>query len=180
MQKHHTILWAGVILMTASCSDINFTMEGYKQAVLSGLEQIPEARQMDELFGKSNVDHFISYHGSLDAGSTWNSEVFFADRYRLTMQVPVKMGRSFNEVLDVLGKPKFWLIEVTSIDISERSADVKEPTNLNPFGLDQWEKVLEAEGNFSVLGIEFKKDQPVRGFARYVAMVRRDRVQVDR
>lgn len=57
------------ILFFASCRDINFTREGYLNALRSGLKQIPAARQMEEVYG--DVDHFISYHGSLKAGNKY-------------------------------------------------------------------------------------------------------------
>ena len=100
--------------LIVSCSDINFTEKGYKNALRSGMKKIPEARQMDEMF--TQVDHSIAYHGDRSVGNDWSTEVFFHGRYVLTMQVSVKMGYQFNKVLKVIGEPKFYLFEVKSVE----------------------------------------------------------------
>ena len=53
------MLLAGLLV---SCSDTAFSVPAYKKAIQSGRSQIPEARQMEELWG--DVDHSISYHGA--------------------------------------------------------------------------------------------------------------------
>ena len=71
--------------LIVSCSDINFTEEGYQNALQSGMKKIPEARQMDEIF--TQVDHFIAYHGDRSLGNSWKTQVFFHGRYVLTMRL---------------------------------------------------------------------------------------------
>lgn len=176
---------AAFLTIPASCSDIDFTTEGYRKAVLSGLEQIPEARQFDEIFGKENVDHFISYSGSLEVGSDWNSELFFGGRYILTMQIPVRMGRSFDEVLEALDSPKFYLREIDQIKPLEggrfhAKSDGDDPDVPYPFDARLWEKVYRGGGDFSAAGIDLKKHEPVEHFDEYVAVTRRGRVQIAR
>jgi len=170
-----------VSLLAMSCSsDINFSMTGYKKAVRSGLSKIPEARQIEELLGDS--DHCISYHGSRAVGNDWNTEVYFYKRYVLLMQVPVRMGYEFDEVLEVLDQPKFYLVEVRSIKYygSQPGATIEQGDDWPyPFTAEEWAKVYEARGDFSVIGIDLKKDQPVKDFDKFVEAGRRDRVKVD-
>jgi hypothetical protein len=170
-------------LASCGCRDINFSMEGYHKAVLSGLDQIPQARQFDELFGKENVDHFIGYSGDRN-DCDWNSEVYFAGRYCLTMRVPVRMGRSFDEVLEVRGEPKFYMVEITEVDDSDGQIGAFMRSNFQSqygrFGSEKWDKLYQAQGDFSAVGIPIKRDEPVDRFDDLVAAVRRDRVQVDR
>ncbi len=184
MFRTRGVFCALTMLATLGCRDINFTQEGYKQAVLSGLSKIPEARQFDELFGKENVDHFISYHGSRDVGNEWNSEAFIDGRYVLTMQVPVKVGRSFDEVIDVLGEPKFYLVEVQRVyTASNGQVGTRFYENRDipyPFTRTEWGKIYKAEGDLSALGVSIKKRKPVQDFDRFVQGQRRPRIQVER
>jgi len=177
----------GVLTMIfLGCSDINFTMDGYKRAVRSGLNKIPEAQQFDEIFGKENVDQFISYSGNRN-DCTWNSDVYIRGRYRLKMYVIVKMGRSFDEVLEVIGEPKFHVIEIRKINYYDNgqigaSMAPDFEGKYGRFGQEEWKKIYEAGGDFSVVGIPLKGEEvpPVPDFEKYVAQIRRDRVQVER
>jgi len=157
-----------------SCSDvgdINYGDAAYKKAVRSGLAAIPEAQQIEELLGDS--DHFISFHGSRSVGNDWNTEVYFYGRYTLTMQVAVRMGHGFDKVLEVLDEPKFYLVEVSSIEFVGKDGQLSVSSAEGddwpyPFTANDWEKVYQAKGDFSVIGIDLKKDQPVKNFEKYV------------
>lgn len=159
------------------------TPAGYNRAILSGLAKIPEAVQFDEVFGKDNVDHFISHSGTRKAGNVWTSTVNFGGRYELSMQIPVKMGRSFDEVLTVQGSPMFVLMEISEISLENGVSGRMNSSFEKQYGhfdAAKWKKVYEAKGDFSVIGIPLKKDQPVVGFDEYVAASRRDRIRVPR
>lgn len=173
-----------IVFFTYSCDSnrsVKFSKIGYQKAVISGLKQIPEASQIDDIFGKENVDHFISYSGDLENGCRWSSEVFFAEKYILTMQVPVRMGRSFDKVLEVQGEPKFYLNEVDSIEKKNKGYI----GNLNstfkwsePFGVKKWKRIYEAGGDFSAAAITLKLNQPVKYFSQYQSQWRRDRIKI--
>ena len=77
-----SVLVSIVAILLASLPSCNaaLDMDNYKQAVKSGFVQIPEAIQVESLFGEA--DHSISYSGS-NAPKKWNTEVFFAGRYSL-------------------------------------------------------------------------------------------------
>lgn len=165
------------ILFFASCRDINFTREGYLNALRSGLKQIPAARQMEEVYG--DVDHAISYHGSRKLGNEWYTEVFLHGRYKLTMRVPVRMGRDFDQVLEAEGEPRFTLVEVDQIRINPNGgvgASFNSSAQQN-FGIEEWKKIYEAGGDLSALGIIVKK-KPLTNWDRYVAEVRRPRIKL--
>lgn len=172
------------MIIICGCSDITFTTKGYKKAVLSGIKQIPEASQIDEIFNKKNVDHSISYSGSLKVGNTFRSKAYFGGRYTLSMEVPVRMGRSFDQVLEVLGEPKFYLNEVKEINVSSSgqvgaiyNTSLKTPY---PFDVATWKKIYEAKGDFSVVDIQLKYDQPVKHFREYKKAWRGDMIKVKR
>jgi hypothetical protein len=140
---------------------------------------------MDEIFGKKNVDHSISYSGSLKKGSNFYSTAYFGGRYTLTMAVPVRMGRSFDQVLEVLGEPKFYLDEVRQISFHPSSgktgatfdASFKRP---NPIEVATWKKIYKAKGDFSVVDIYLKQNQPVKHFTEYENNCRRPMIKIER
>lgn len=183
MQRRLLLSLVILILAVAvtGCGDIRFSQEGYQRAILSGLKQIPEARQFDELFGKENVDHFISYHGSRKLGNEWQTEVFFGGRYTLTMVVPVQMGRSFDEVLKVLAEPTFYFREVQKVeDYSGQVGADFDTRSERQFGEKEWSAIYSAKGDFAAGGIEMKDRSPVARFEDYVRATRRDRIKVRR
>lgn len=161
--------------LIVSCRDINFTRAGYRKAVLSGLKTIPEAKQIEELLGDS--DHFISYHGSRELGNEWYTEVHFGGRYSLTMQVPVRMGRDFDEVLEVIGDPTFLFLEANAIIEDGRGVTFDRSAERR-FTAKEWAEIYEAKGDFSVIGITLKQDEPLEGFDKYVENVRKDHIKV--
>jgi hypothetical protein len=149
-------------------------MEGYQKALQSGLQMIPQSREIQEVLG--DADHFISYHGSLVSGCEWNTEVFFGGRYCLTMQVPVRMGKDFDKVLAVVGEPAFDLVEVE--EIREDGLVIYNRRAERRFGAKEWSKVYKAHGDFSAIDIKLQKGPPVKNFDKHVQQVRKDRVRV--
>lgn len=165
--------WTGVLLsvLVASCRDVNVNVANYNRAIQSGLDTIPEARQIEEVLGEAH--HSISYHGSRSVGNDWNTEVYLYGRYELLMQVPVRMGYQFDEVLEVAGEPQFYLLEVQSIEYygNDRRPGASYAQGDEwpyPFGAEEWAKVYAADGDFSVIGIELNKEAPVDGFEDYM------------
>jgi hypothetical protein len=170
------IIAIGVIGLSSCGHPRVFNLENYTLAVKSGFRQIPESLQIESLFGEA--DHFISYSGPY-VPQDWQTVVFFDRRYTLSMNVDVKTNRAFSEITEVIGEPKFILNEVCEVDVppdgkgvgAEFSGDWK-------FSLTDWKKVYQANGDFSVIGIKIKKDQPVKSFDAYVNCQRAPRIQV--
>ncbi len=180
MRKILLIALAFLIVIPIACRDVKFSRNGYKKAVRSGLNKIPEASQIEELLG--DADHFISYSGSRSVGNVWNTEVHFKGRYVLTMQVPVRIGANYDEVIEVLDEPKFYLGEIREVIYSGGNIGTETANNDwdYPLTLDDWKKVYQADGDFSVIGIHLKENQPVKDFEKFVQAVRRDRVKVEK
>lgn len=157
---------------------VSFTMEGYKEAVRSGRRQIPETNQIEELFG--NSDHFIGHHGDRSLGNDWSTVAYFYDRYVLTMKVDVKVPYSFDKVETILSEPRFTLNEVEKVTFHSGGDVVGASFGAqHRFSLKDWKKLYEANGDFSVIGIDVKKDRPVKDFGKYVVGKRDDRIQVE-
>jgi len=165
-----------LVLGFASCGNPRaFDAKRYAQAVKSGFKKIPEAMQIERLFGEA--DHFISYSGP-EVSQDWNTVAFFGGRYILTMQVEIETNASFSEVTNVLGEPKFYLWEIGQVIVSPRGGVEGKFAGSWTFGLKEWKKVVEAGGDFSAVGIIIKKDQPVKSFDAYVKGQREPRVRV--
>jgi hypothetical protein len=150
-------------------------MKNYTQAVKSGFKKIPEAMQVERLFGEA--DHFISYSGP-NVKQDWNTVVFFYGRYELTMQVDVKTNAAFSEVTEVVGEPKFYLLEIKEITGADAGGARYNGSAQRTFGLTDWKKLYDAKGDFSVLGITIHKDRPVDNFDRFVRGVKEPRIRV--
>jgi hypothetical protein len=175
-QKRFLILSLLGLLLSLSCGRIGpFAMSNYKKAVKSGFKQIPEAMQLETLFG--DADHFISYSGS-SLPRDWNSEVSFDGRYTLTMQVEVKTNDALSEITEVVDKPKFVLVEASKVILHSNGTTEVNYSGDWKFGLDDWKKVFETKGDFSVIGIKLKQNQPVKDFEGYVNAVRSVRIRV--
>ncbi len=94
------------------------------------------------------------------------------------------MGRSFDQVLEVLGEPKFYLNEVKEIKVHP-SGQVETTYNHSlqtpyPFDLATWQNIYEAKGDFSVADIQLKENQPVENFTKYEKAWRRDMIKIKR
>lgn len=164
------------------CSDIVFTPAGYNRAVLDGLAKIPEASQIDEIFGKKNVDHFIGYSGDRN-DCTWTTHVCFGGRYELTMQVDVQVNREFDEIVKVLGEPEFHLVKVRKITEDTMGAfyDSRFGKTHGHFDKKKWRLLYNAGGDFTAIGIPVDPSQPpIKGFDEFSAGMRRDRIVIER
>jgi hypothetical protein len=138
-----------------------------RKAVKSGYSKIPQAKQIDELIGEA--DHFISGYKNTDPGLEWCTDVYFAGRYELGMRVDVEVNRS-SEVTKVIGEPKFYLSEVARVDVGpgDGVSVAYQPSGHREFGAADWEKVVKAKGDFSVIGIKLNRSSPVPNFDKYV------------
>ena len=152
-------------------------MERYRRAVKSGFKKIPEAKQIEDLLGEA--DHFISYSGP-SVPQDWNTVVYFGGRYELAMQVVVETLFDFSEVTKVKGEPKFYFYEVSRVERyphGQWGADYNAASERH-FGRAEWQRVVAAKGDFSVIGIRLNRGPPVADFDHFVRAFRKDIVRV--
>jgi hypothetical protein len=139
-------------------------MEDYRSAVKSGFEVIPQVKEMESMLGEA--DHFITHYGMKKGPLKWTSTVFFAGRYQLSMRVNVELNDSQHAVLRVVSEPKFYLLEV--VGFKSEGTERPELSPVQPvFGLADWNKLVEAKGDFSAIGITVHRDRPVKGHDEY-------------
>jgi hypothetical protein len=149
-----------------SCGDIDDYDERYEQAMRSGFSKIPQAREIEKLFGEAN--HFISYFDMVGVGQAWRTtDVFIAGRYKLEMGVDVRMDEQFTKIVEVIGEPKFYLREIERVKFYGEQVGAAFGEQFT-FGPEEWAKVVEAKGDFSVIGIHLDLDNPVKNIERYI------------
>lgn len=160
--------------MALSCAGCGPARGGEQQYILihrSAAAALPIAVEIEEMYG--SCDHFITHYGMNASGTnTWNTEVFFGNRYSLTMQVPVMIDYGANKV-KVAGDPIFYMHEYTKIDPTG-GASVGENYE---FSGNDWRKVVKANGNYSVLGMTLNP-KPVDNFDKLVEATRRPRIPI--
>ncbi len=140
-------------------------------AMRSGYDQIPQARQIDELLGKA--DHSVMNEGDdTDEGvkEEWISEAYFGGRYELVMTIDIRVDRRTSNVSKVIGTPRFRLLEIESVEMLSggRASVSYRGSGQREFSSVEWERVVEANGDFSVIGIEIVKSTPIPNFGELV------------
>lgn len=152
----------------------------YLATVESAATRLPIAVEFEELF-PGQTDHFITHYGfnryGGDRTNTWNSQAHFADRYSLTMQVEVVVDYENNTVTPA-GEPKFYVIEYYEIDDKGDGGYSGSTRSAGIFGEDEWRKIYDSGGNFSVIGVNIDQDTPVPNFGPLVKAWRRSRIPV--
>jgi formate-dependent phosphoribosylglycinamide formyltransferase (GAR transformylase) len=143
------LYWGAAIVGAATSPSLDLI-------VRSNYQKIAEAQQIDELFGPAW--HSVANFGD---GNTvdWITEATIAARYELIMVVPARVDQRTGELTEVIGKPQMFLMEVTSVQ--GRSISYGQQHEINP---NQWQKVVAAQGDFSVIGISLNLNNPVPGF----------------
>lgn len=145
----------------------------YRRAVMSGYRLIRVAQQIERVF--DDVVHRIDcFHDPYMVGGppprfVWTSTAFFSDRYMFDFRVDVTMSPASDEidgtVTNIIGEAVLIVSEIMS---GHGTRVVGVPGSSTPLlTLAEWESVLEANGDFSVIGIELQLEQPVHSFDVY-------------
>ncbi len=140
---------------------------GHQEFAKNGVAQIEPAAQMDRLFDECR--HYITY-GRPNNASIWNSVAYFGSRYELTMQVPVAIASS--NIGKKTGNPRFYLVEIREVTVSAKGQVEATFGESLEFGLAEWNKVVDANGDFGAIGFQFKNDAPVKNFDMLTAHAR--------
>lgn len=132
------------------------------EIVARTLKEEPLAAEFGRRFPKSQ--HFISYITGRNGRPTWNSKAPLFGRYVVQMKVRVNVNRDTGKV-QFDAAPAFELREVTSIAALPDGRQEVSYGKTVRLTADDWNLVEANGGDFGVLGIDLKKDQPVAGFA---------------
>ncbi|MFT7629906.1 MAG: hypothetical protein ACI87E_000910 [Mariniblastus sp.] len=139
----------------------NFKVRGHQEFATHGVSQIEPAKQMDQIY--DDCRHYITYSGHNDV-PLFNSVAYFGARYELVMQVPVKIR---SEVFgETIGEPSFYLHEISRINTYGSGQFGASYSRDFRFTGDEWNRVVAADGDFSVIGFDVRST-PVPDFEKY-------------
>jgi hypothetical protein len=138
-----------------------------ERAVKSALKFLPAALQIERMFSTSDkkqvfpfTDHFFSTYEFNGKDSvlrkTFVTEAYFGGRYQLTMQADVELDRNDKVITKLRSQPTFVLRELESVETPQGfyHRDVPRWRREDRFDLEAWNKVVAADGDFSVIGIK--------------------------
>jgi hypothetical protein len=167
--------------LLASCKGrgVQNGMQDYIATHQNGIRAIPWAQQMDNHFGRENVDHFITHYGFGEQPLDWNSEVHFGGRFVLTLQVPVNVDYSTNSV-SIAGKPSFFLRAASKIEqLPDGRLPMHYETRLQrEFQEETWKKLVASDFDLATLDVLPADERAIEGFDGHTLQVRDPRVKI--
>lgn len=181
MKRFRTWITIGLAVTMPGCSP---SMSDYKKTIRVGIESVPHVQEITQMFPNAPADHFITHYGFVKNDPvTWNTVVYIHGRYQFGYQVDVVVDYKNNRIVKSVGVKHFYLWEVETLT-SPISDDVIEATynktNYVPLiGEKQWNQIVAAKGDFSVIGVHLITNAPIPRFDDYVHAWRKDRIQVE-
>ena len=129
-------------------------------AVANAIKSEPHVAAFDRLF--PTAEHSISYYTGQYGQPRWNSTQLLYGRYELAMQFDIDIDRSGTQVT-AIEPPHFWLLHrqhVQQLSGGQRIISYQ-PDGSMEFGLAEWQRLVSAGGDLSVLGIQPITDAPI-------------------
>lgn len=131
-----------------------------KKAVDNGVSSIKEVKEFEALF--PNSDHFITYYSGTKGDPRWNSKCRIHDRYDLTMQFYISFDHSRLHPKRI-GDATFYLKELKEIRHHKDGRISESYTRRQiKFGDNEWQKLVDSKGDFSVIGFPMILDEPIK------------------
>jgi hypothetical protein len=155
-------------VMNLHSADILKELDCHDKVVRQGKEALIFPKEVDSLFGATNVDHFISNFGSSNQAPIWNSVAYFAGRYELTLQVPIAIDYNECRLNGAINSAMVQINEVTQVEISKSGiagATIKGQWRLNE---NEWKWLVENKCDWRVVRVPILTNAPVKGFDEYV------------
>ena len=158
-----------------SASAVKKIESDYNAALADARSSVPYAADFARLFPES-LSYFSYYTGGVGPSSL-NMETLLFDRYQLKMGVPVTFDATRRKVRS-FGEPESVLLEYSEVKKIRRMGSGPDGTpaasenlqlgksgdrSLN-FGAREWMQVVEAHGDFSVIGFTLSTNRPAPGF----------------
>jgi hypothetical protein len=169
------------IAVNAYSTDIFKELECHDKVVRDGVENLILPKEVESLFGMSNVDHFISNFGSKTNTPVWNSVAYFGGRYELTLQVPISIDYEKCSLNGAVNSAMVVINEVIKVDISKSGiagATLEGEWRLNE---NLWKWLVKNNGDWTMVQVPIVTNAPVNGFDEFVRQKRepiRDRKAV--
>jgi hypothetical protein len=160
-----------LVLMGTSCGPSPYSLHPDRmnaEIIENAKKDIPAVRDLVRLFPSAGL---AVYSDHFKKGTTRLQSVHVIyDRYEMSLTVYFEVNRKLRVIS--YGPPSIMLAEIVSIEGSpERGLDEKYGRTFR-ITQDQWERVVEAGGQFSGLGLEIKTNEPVDGIEKVKAYFR--------
>ena len=167
-QLSATLVLAGIFLLVGcdqplNQASLNKAKSSYDLAVQSGVLGQPYPREFNAMF--PNAMNGISYYTGLAGPSKWGSKASFHSRYVIKMEAAVEFDSARTNIVS-MSVPTFYLYELPKIVPSKDG--LHQPSiqinQLATFSGDSWHRLVNAKGDFGVLGLTLETNKPVEGF----------------
>ena len=154
--------------MNLYSADILKELECHDKVVRQGVETLLLPKEVETLFGATNVDHFISNFGSKTHAPIWNSVTYFAGRYELSLQVPIAIDYDKCKLIGATNSATVQINEVVKVEISK--SGIAGATEKGQWRLseNEWKWLVENHGDWSVVKVPILTNAPIKGFDEYV------------
>jgi hypothetical protein len=153
-------------------ADILKQLECHDRVVDDGVRTLILPKEVESLFGATNVDHFISNFGSKTHPPLWNTVSHFAGRYRLALRLPIAIDYENCSLIGATNSAMVQINEVTKVALSKSGiaeATMKGQWRLNE---NEWKWLVKNNFDWSAVKVSILTNAPVKGFDEYVRQVR--------
>ena len=166
--------WAIKILLTIiACLTIGFLFvagcpRGPDDAavITTALKMSPIPRDFRKLFPDSA--HSIDYmkhrfpDGEYRWGDNWYGQAYLHNRYAIEMRFPFETNE--DGTIALLDEPTFFFCELAEAGINEKGNPWFRHGESRSIDTNEWNKLVEVDGDCSVLGLTIIKDSPIKNF----------------
>jgi hypothetical protein len=171
--RYSRLLISAVLLIVTSCNSkerpsqindlaIKAAMKSYDAAIQAGIRGRSYPGEFNKLF--PGAFNGISYYSGLVGTPSWYGRAGLCQRYVLKMQLDVHLDSARVNITST-GRPSFYLYEFRSVTFLPSGAPKVQGQQLATLSADDWRRLFDADGDFRVLGITLKTNEPVEGFA---------------
>lgn len=148
--------------MLCSCEVREANEQRYTTLDAVDRDTVPVLKDFRSLYPDSTIQ-YLSFAGA-DFPSL-SADTALYGRYTLNLRVPVFYSAD-NKVVLRYGDPEFFLCEIKSIQMEGKTMRGYDAGDQQwHFGGDVWKQVLDAGGDFEVVGYDLKKDAPIKNFS---------------
>lgn len=138
----------------------------YEATLKHSEASVPYHSQFKALFPDSII--YFSYFANPAMTPILQGDGFLYGRYEISMSVDVEIDHDTRQVRRY-GEPSFMLLEVSEV---EQLSDGRYSVSYNvsserSFDKNEWQRLVESGGDFSLLGLDLIMDQPIEGFEGY-------------
>ena len=135
-------------------------------ATTAALKMPPVAQDFEKLFPDSvhSIDHMKHQYpdGEYRRGDNWYGKAYLHNRYSIDMRFPFETNE--DSTVKILDEPTFFFCELAEAGINEQGNPWFRHGESRCIDHSEWNKLVDAEGDFSVLGLTIIKDSPIENF----------------